>query len=139
MLAARKPAEFIPEIRKNTAFRPARQNFKRHNPWQKPVISREVVLCGALILILIIIGAGLVGTYGRVLAVNYQVQQAKMEISRLQDERAYLSLEIEKMSSLGRIEYIAKTELGLQYPQKRQWLFLSTNRESVVSSQTPGF
>lgn len=127
MLAARKPAEFIPEIRKKTAFRPARQNYQRHNPWQKPLISREVALCCALILILIITGVGLVGTYGRVVAVNYQVQQAEMEISRLQEERVYLNLEIEKMSSLGRIEYIAKTKLGLQYPERRQWLFLSSH------------
>jgi len=127
LLAARKPAEFIPEIRKKTAFRPARQNYQKHNPWQKPVISREVTLCYALILILIIIGVGLVGTYGRVAAVNFQVQQAKMEISRLQEEGAYLNLEVEKMSSLGRIEHIAKTKLGLQYPEGRQWVFLSSH------------
>jgi len=127
LLAARKPAEFIPEIRKKEAFRPARQNYQRHNPWQKPAISREVAFCYALILVLIITGVGLVGTHGRVVAVNYQVQQAKMEILRLQEKRAYLTLEIEKLSSLERIEYITKTELGLQYPERRQWLFLTSH------------
>ena len=127
MLAARKPAEFIPEIRKKSAYRPARQHYPRHHPWQKPVISKEAALFCALILILIITGVGLVGTHGRVLAVNYRMQQVKMEISRIQEDRAYLNLELKRLSSLGRIEYIAKTELGMLYPEGRQWLFLSSH------------
>lgn len=80
----------------------------------------------ALILLLIITGVGLIGMHGRVVAINYRVQQVNREISRLQEEREYLNIEVKKLASLERIEHIAINELGMQYPEKRQWLLLSS-------------
>ena len=68
--------------------------------------------------------------YGRVVAINYQVEKVNKEISQLLSEKEYLTIEVRKLSSLERIEHIALTELGLQYPEKRQWLLLSS-REKI--------
>lgn len=64
--------------------------------------------------------------HGRVVAINYKVEQANREISQLLSEKEYLNIEAGKLSSLERIEKIALTELGLQYPESRQWLLLSS-------------
>lgn len=127
LLAARKPAEFIPEIRRKAAYRPARQNYPDYRPGQIPAIPKEAALFCALFLILIILGSGLVIIHGRELAVNFQKQQVMIEISRIQEEKSSLNLEKKRLSALGRIESIAITELGLQYPEKRQWLHLSSH------------
>ena len=71
--------------------------------------------------------------YGRVVAINYQVEKVNGEISQLLTEKEYLNIEVKKLSSLERIEHIALTELGLQYPEKRQWLLLSS-REKLTAN-----
>jgi len=83
-----------------------------------------MLLCG-LLLCLIIISVGIISQYGRIVAGNYQLQQMRREITLLQEEREYLRIEVKRLSSLERIETIAINELGLQYPEKRQWLILS--------------
>ncbi len=79
-----------------------------------------------LIFCLIIIGVGLISQYSQVVAVNYQIQQTSKELDALQEERQHLQIEVKRLSSLERIEAIAKNELGLQYPENRQWLLISS-------------
>ncbi|MGI6317197.1 MAG: hypothetical protein GX263_04200 [Firmicutes bacterium] len=89
-----------------------------------PVPRESVLLCGML-LCLIIIGVGLITQYGHIIAGNYRVHQMRNEIALLQEENEQLLLDVKRLSSLDRIEAIAANELGLQYPEKRQWLILS--------------
>ncbi|MEW5921837.1 MAG: cell division protein FtsL [Bacillota bacterium] len=127
LLPARKPGEYIPVYRGSTPYRPAKPSYERHvQPKKTIAFSGEAMLFCALILLLIITGVGLIGMHGRVVAINYRVQQVNREISRLQEEREYLNIEVKKLASLERIEHIAINELGMQYPEKRQWLLLSS-------------
>ncbi len=89
-----------------------------------PVPRESLLLCGML-LCLIIIGVGLITQYGHNIAGNYRVQQMRNEIALIQEENEQLLLDVKRLGSLDRIEAIAANELGLQYPEKRQWLFLS--------------
>ena len=90
--------------------------------------AESLLLC-VLIFLLIAVSIGLIAQYSRVIAVNYQVQQVDREISQLQEEKERLALEVRSLSSLERIETIAVNELGLQYPEQKQWLRLSAREE----------
>ncbi len=127
MLPAKKPGEFSHIYRGDALKRPVGPDFKHFKqPGKTLAFSGETILFSALILLFIFIGIGLIGMYGRVVALNYEVQQVNREISRLQEEREYLKIEVKKLASLERIEYIALYELGMEYPEARQWLLLSS-------------
>ena len=84
----------------------------------------SLLLCGIL-LCLVLTSVGLIAQYGRLVAGSYQLHQMRREINLLQEERERLQIEVKRLGSLERIEEIAVNELGLQYPEKRQWLILS--------------
>ena len=72
----------------------------------------------ALLLCVLLVSVGLITQYSRVVAVKLQIHQVNREIAELQDEREHLRIEVKRLSSLERIEMIAKNELGPQYPEK---------------------
>lgn len=133
LLPARKLGEYTPERRGYAPYRPVRQQQHQRETATESTLafSGEAMLFSALVLLLIIMGVGLIGMYGKVVAINYELQQTNREIGKVMEESEYLSIEVRKLSSLERIEHIAITELGLQYPEERQWLLLSA-RQSVT-------
>jgi len=96
--------------------------------YQKAVRSSSVTFC-VLLLCLLLVGVSLISLYGRVVAVKIQMHGVYSEISQLQSEKEHLLLEVKSLNSLERIEMIAITELGLQYPESRQWLRLAARGE----------
>ncbi|RJX29026.1 MAG: cell division protein FtsL [Dethiobacter sp.] len=117
---------YFPEQKSRSNFvpEPGRYDFPSARPKRVYSPRESMLLCG-LLLCLIIISVGIISQYGRIVAGNYQLQQMRREITLLQEEREYLRIEVKRLSSLERIETIAINELGLQYPEKRQWLILS--------------
>jgi len=81
----------------------------------------------ALLLCVLLVSVGLISQYSRVVAVKLQIHQVNREIEELQSEREHLRIEVKRLSSLERIEMIAKNDLGLQYPETRQWLRIARN------------
>ena len=88
-------------------------------------LPRESKLLFGLLLCLIIIGVGIISQYGRTVYGNYQLDKMRRELILLEEERESLLIQVKRLSSLERIEAIAIHELGLQYPEERQWLILS--------------
>ncbi len=86
--------------------------------------AESLLLC-VFILLLIAISIGLIAQYSQVVALNYQIQQVDQQIAQLQKENERLALDVRSMNSLERLESIAVHELGLQYPEQKQWLRLS--------------
>ncbi len=86
---------------------------------------RERMLLYFLLTILILVGVGVISQYGRIVACNYRIQHLHKEMALLQEEKEILCIEVKRLGSLERIERIALGELGLQHPEKRQWLVLS--------------
>lgn len=86
--------------------------------------AESLLLCG-LILLLIAVSIGLIAQYSQVVALNYQIQQVDRQVAQLHKENERLTLDVRRMSSLERLESIAVHELGLQYPEQKQWLRLS--------------
>ncbi len=131
LLPARKFGEYIPEHRGHTPYRSVKPKDERQVVSQSSTLTVEAKLFCALILLLIVTGVGLIGMHGRVVAINYQMERTNKEISQLLMEQEYLNIEAKRLSSLERIENIAITELGLQYPESRQWLLLSSREEII--------
>ena len=86
---------------------------------------RESLQLFVLLFFLMAIGVGLISQHGRIVACNYRIQQLQREMALLQEEKESLRIEAQRLGSLERIERIAVGELGLQYPDKKQWLVLS--------------
>ena len=90
-------------------------------PATKAVSRVSLTFC-ALLFCLLLVGVGLITQYSKVVAVKMQIHQVKKEIEMLENEREHLFIEVKRLNSLERIEMIALNDLGLQYPEKRQWL-----------------
>ncbi len=86
---------------------------------------KEILQLSVLLLLLMAIGVGLISQHGRIVACNYRIHQLQGDIVLLQEEKESLCIETQRLGSLERIEKIAVGELGLQYPDKKQWLVLS--------------
>lgn len=80
-----------------------------------------------LLFCLLLISVGLISQYSQVVAVKLNIYQVQKEIAALQGGIEHLHIEVNRLSSLERIEAIAKNDLGLQYPEKRQWLHVARN------------
>jgi len=117
---------YYQEQRLRNSHAPREKSYDLPHARPKSVRSNwgSLFLCGIL-LCLVMTSVGLIAQYGRLVAGSYHVQQMQREIYQLQEERDHLLIEVKRLSSLERIEEIAVNELGLQYPEKRQWLILS--------------
>jgi len=111
-------------LRQSNVHEPRRYSSPSVRPKRAHLPRESMLLCG-LVVCLIAISVGLISLYGLIVAGSYQLQQMRREVSLLQEEREYLRIEVKRLGSLERIERIAINELGLQYPEKRQWLILS--------------
>jgi len=87
--------------------------------------NREAAVLFTLILCLVAISVAFISNYSSVVAVQYEIQQVEREISQLKEKNAQLQAEAKKLGSLKRIEAIALNEIGLQYPEEKEWLLLS--------------
>ncbi|MGI5875243.1 MAG: cell division protein FtsL [Dethiobacteria bacterium] len=128
IVAREKPKQIVYQnyaLKNQHATQPVGElNLSSKRKQQKTGYREGFLFCG-LILCLIIIGVSLISQYSRVLAVNYKIHRVSREISQLREEQEHLLIEVKRLSSLERIEEIAKNDLGLQYPEEKQWLFIS--------------
>jgi cell division protein FtsL len=126
LIAKEKPIFTYQEQGFKKRYVPGQKSFDLPRPRERRIpVHRESLLLCSMLLCLIIIGVGLITQYGHIVAGNYRLHQMRREIALLQEENEQLLLEVKRLGSLDRIEAIAANELGLQYPEKRQWLFLS--------------
>lgn len=106
------------ERRHNITSIALKQSYKR---------KKEFLFLSIMVVSLIITGVAFISQYGMVLSKNHQIQHTTQEISRLEEEKDNLRLQVRQLSSLERIETIAIDELGMQYPEDKQWLMISAS------------
>lgn len=82
----------------------------------------------ALVMFVFSVAVSVIGHYSILIGISFQTTRLQREISSLKDQQHHLQLEAARLSSLDRIEYIAKHELGLVYPDKNQHIFLTLER-----------
>lgn len=79
-----------------------------------------------LVIFVFLVSVLLIAQYCCFIALNLKIDHVQSDIARLQEEKSSLEMEVKKLSSLERLEMIALEELGLQYPEERQWLVLTS-------------
>lgn len=94
----------------------------------------EIYVCLAVIMLISIMLLG--GIYTNICAKNvqsqYRLEDLRKEKAKLEKERLSLRLEVNKLSSLERIEKIAEKELGMAHPANRY--ILDMRNHSVLQA-----
>ncbi len=102
---------FAPEV----APRVRRKRVRKQD--LTPVLTFTIILVVAFGLAIL-----LTARYAYIAQLGYKMSQIKKEIATMQANNERLQLEVEKLSSLSRIETTATTKLGMVYPEKIQYL-----------------
>jgi len=107
-------------------------------------ISRKKILRGnhRLVLIGLVFAGFLVGVAitvysSQINTLGYQIAQLERELAQLRKENNSLNEEIQQMTSLGRIEYLAVNKLGMIKPDVNNTLVVTLDEENQ-STGTPG-
>jgi len=111
----------------------------RYQPAGKPLQQkkhRRVGLKRKLFLLLLgcfLLGLVIIAQYSSMVALNYRLSQAETRLKELDAECRQLEQEAAQLSSLSRIELIARTELGMREPESGQLMVLTASRERASS------
>jgi cell division protein FtsL len=80
-------------------------------------------------------GLVVIAQYSSIVTLNYRLYQAETRIKELDEEYRQLEQQAARLSSLSRIETIARTELGMREPESGQLMVMTAGREE---SSSPG-
>ena len=102
--------------------KPMKKNDKKIKTKQKNTPKVQIVFT-----VLIIAGLciGILLGYVRLTELKYNVNKCNKEIKLIESHLGNLKVELEKVKRSDLIENRAKNELGMQYPEKRQMVFLA--------------
>jgi len=79
-----------------------------------------------------VLGLAVIAQYSSIVSLNYQLSQCEMRLGELVEEYRALELEAASLSSLSRIDEIARNELGMREPDPSQIRVLTAGREDGV-------
>ena len=85
-----------------------------------------ILIAGGLFFVLAIIAQ-----YSSIVSLNSRLGRAESRMATLQEEYRQLEKEAAELSSLARVEVIARTELGMREPESGQLRVLTASRESL--------
>jgi len=121
MQAARQLA---PQQSRGRQNRPYRHPVIRQDPQQRIKRFKLVTLFLSCFLLSLII----VAQYSSLVMTNYRLSSAQKELAAIQDSTRQLEVEVAKLSSVGIIEEIARTELGMIEPELDQLRIVTAGR-----------
>ncbi|MEG3070074.1 MAG: cell division protein FtsL [Candidatus Syntrophopropionicum ammoniitolerans] len=110
----RFPTEETPPVKKITRRKRTLRN--RH----------KLVFIG-LVLAAFLVGVAITVFCSQISTLGYKITRLEKELALLHKENYNLNEEIQKMSSLGRIEYIAVNKLGMKKPDDNNILVVNLN------------
>jgi len=121
MQAARKLA---PQQFRGMQNRPYRHPVFQQDPLRRVKRFKLVTLCLSCFLLSLVV----VAQYSSLVMTNYRISSAQKELAAIQDSTRQLELEVAKLSSVGVIEEIARTELGMVEPELAQLRIITAGR-----------
>lgn len=125
MLQARKAAftEYKPAPPQHAVQRDSRprSNF----PGKKATLLLMAAVC-------FVLGMVVIAQYSSIVSLHYQMSRDEIRLGQLVEEYRSLELEAAQLSSLGRIDQIARTELGMREPEISQVRILTASQEDGV-------
>jgi len=118
-------------VQKNYGYSkyPARQPSSYPDPRRRVKKVKLVSLVLASFLLSLIV----VAQYSSLVLTNYRISAARAELAAMHETTRELELEVSKLSAVGLIEEIAKSELGMIEPELNQLRIISTGRVLSVS------
>ncbi len=102
----------------------ARVHKKRRSP--RALKSTPFLLIAGCFLFSLVI----IAQYSSMITLHYRLGRAESRMEALQDEYRQLEQEAARLSSLARIETIARSELGMREPEPSQVRVLTASREN---------
>ncbi len=90
--------------------------------WKKAALFLVAVACFLLSLLTI-------AQYSYTVSLNYQLSRSENTLNRLHEDYRALELNAAHLSSLSRVETIAREELGMREPEKSQLKVLTAGGE----------
>ncbi len=121
MQAAR---QLSPQQYRSMQNRPYRHPVYHQDPQAR--VKRFKVF--ALFLSCFLLSLVVVAQYSSLVMTNYRLSSAQKELAAIQDSTRQLELEVAKLSSVGVIEEIARTELGMVKPELAQLRIITAGR-----------
>lgn len=100
------------------------------SPQTRPEPGRRVKKLKLLVIISLcfLLSLVVVAQYSSLVILNYRVSSARAELTVIQEASRVLELEIAQLSSIGRIDQIAREELGMIDPEIDQLRVLAVGR-----------
>jgi len=90
-------------------------------PGKKALLFLMGALCCTL-------GLVVIAQYASIIGLRYQLNTSEAELGRVEEEHRKLEMETAYLSSLGRIDQIARNELGMREPDQSQIRILTASR-----------
>ncbi|HHW02997.1 MAG TPA: cell division protein FtsL [Thermoanaerobacterales bacterium] len=97
-----------------------REPRKKTNPHKK---GRLILALGIIAVVAIII----LSRYSMITESQYRISKLKAELKDLTAQNERLRVEVADLSSVARIEDIARNKLNMKAPESRQIIYLNTN------------
>jgi len=126
MQAAR---QLSPQQLRGRQNRPYRHPVNRQDPQQRIKRFKLATLFLSCFLLSLIV----VAQYSSLVMTNYRLSSIQKEFAAIQDSTRQLEVEVAKLSSVGIIEEIARTELGMIEPELDQLRIITAGRVLTVS------
>lgn len=82
-----------------------------------------------------VLGIMVVAQYLSIVSLHYQMSRDEIRLGELEEEYRSLKLEAAHLSSLGRIDQIARSELGMREPEISQFRILTASQDGVVMEE----
>lgn len=125
------------QARKLSANRPVRAPQPKRDPVARPQPERRLKKIKMFLILTacFLLSLAVVAQYSSLVILNYRLSSSRAELAELKEISRALEVEIAGLSSIGRIEQIARNELGMVDPEIGQ-LNVITARHG--SSNRPG-
>ena len=134
MIVAQKKVDYsqIEELSPQIKSTP-RVNHKKKNVI-KPMQKVQIIFC---ILMICSICIGILLGYAQLAEEKYNINSLQKDIKELEGSIENLGVVVESVQRLDLIEQKAEIELGMQYPQKEQLVFLDISNNIMTASNEP--
>lgn len=117
---------------------PERENKPARQSSNEPLPRRQKLVIAGLVLSVFVSGIFVVFLYAQMVSTGYQIYKLRMQTASLDMQVKDLSEELDRLSSLSRIEMVATTKLGMVRPDLKTMVVVQTEpvEETTLENET---
>lgn len=110
------------------AIAPPQQPFQSEALSPKPAQRARKIKLFLIIVSCFLLCLVVVAQYSQLVITNYRLSRTRAELGALQEQTGQLELEVAALSSVGRLEEVARTELNMAEPTPAQLRVITASR-----------